>query len=84
MIFTNGDVDKIIQRRERVRVTVNQHRERMRAAGLRPIQLWVPDTRSPKLAAEVRHQCINLKEDLAEAEITCFSKEAVWQIEGWK
>ena len=30
---------------------VQAHRERLRARGLRPIQVWVPDTRSPKFAA---------------------------------
>ncbi|MDR0433008.1 MAG: antitoxin MazE family protein, partial [Bifidobacteriaceae bacterium] len=26
-------------------------RERLRAQGLRPVQLWVPDTKSPQFAA---------------------------------
>ncbi|PYO45229.1 MAG: hypothetical protein DMD33_00165, partial [Gemmatimonadetes bacterium] len=30
------------------RQKVRAHRERLRAQGLRPIQIWVPDTRSPK------------------------------------
>ncbi len=38
--------------REKVRV----HRERLRAQGLRPIQIWVPDTRSPAFAAEAHRQ----------------------------
>jgi hypothetical protein len=33
-----------------------RYRERMRAAGLRPVQIWVPDTRSPDFAAECRRQ----------------------------
>ena len=36
---------------------VRSHRERLRAQGLRPIQIWVPDTRSPRFAAEARRQC---------------------------
>jgi Protein of unknown function (DUF3018) len=28
----------------------------MRAKGLRPLQLWVPDTRSPEFAAEAHRQ----------------------------
>jgi hypothetical protein len=36
---------------------VRAHRARLRAEGLRPIQIWVPDTRSPKFAAEARRQC---------------------------
>lgn len=31
---------------ERTREKVRQHRARLRAAGLRPVQLWVPDTRT--------------------------------------
>jgi hypothetical protein len=30
---------------------VTRSRERMRAAGLRPVQFWVPDTRLPGYAA---------------------------------
>jgi hypothetical protein len=37
---------------------VKAHRERLRAQGLRPIQIWVPDTRSPEFAAEARRQSL--------------------------
>ncbi|MEX1080935.1 MAG: antitoxin MazE family protein [Halofilum sp. (in: g-proteobacteria)] len=33
-----------------------RYRERMREAGLRPVQIWIPDTRSPRFAAECRRQ----------------------------
>lgn len=33
-----------------------RYRDKMRAAGLRPIQVWVPDTRSRALAEEARRQ----------------------------
>lgn len=36
---------------------VQAHRRRLRAQGLRPIQIWVPDTRSPRFVAEARRQC---------------------------
>jgi hypothetical protein len=36
---------------------VRSHRERLRAQGLRPLQIWVPDMRSPRFAAEARRQC---------------------------
>lgn len=39
------------------RVKVRAHRARLRAQGLRPVQIWVPDTRSPKFAAEAQRQC---------------------------
>jgi hypothetical protein len=62
---------------------VARHRERMRAAGLRPVQFWVPDTRSPEFAAQLRQQCQNLKGDPAEADILCFTEAAARQVEGW-
>lgn len=35
---------------------VQAHRKRLRAQGLRPIQIWVPDVRSPKFAAQASRQ----------------------------
>ena len=32
------------------------YRQRMRAAGLRPVQIWVPDTRSPDFVEACRRQ----------------------------
>ena len=42
----------------RSRDKVRAHRERLRRQGLRPIQLWVPDVRSPEFAAEARRQSL--------------------------
>jgi hypothetical protein len=39
---------------------VRAHRERLRAQGLRPIQIWVPDTRSPEFAAEAHRQSLSV------------------------
>lgn len=38
------------------RSRVSAHRARLRAQGLRPIQIWVPDVRSPDFAAEAHRQ----------------------------
>jgi hypothetical protein len=38
------------------RIKVREHRERLRAQGLRPIQIWVPDTRSPAFRSEAHRQ----------------------------
>jgi len=46
--------DTQLSARDRVR----KHRESLRAQGLRPIQIWVPDTRQPGFAEKVRQQCI--------------------------
>jgi hypothetical protein len=40
------------------RAKVRRHRARLRAQGLRPIQLWVPDTRRAGFAAEARRQAL--------------------------
>jgi hypothetical protein len=39
------------------REKVSAHRVRLRAQGMRPVTMWVPDMRSPKFAAEARRQC---------------------------
>jgi len=56
---------------------VKRRRDKMRAAGLRPIQIWVPDTRAPHFAAECRRQC----ELLAQAEETgeAQAETAFWE-----
>lgn len=38
--------------KDRVRV----HRARLRAQGLRPVQIWVPDVHSPQFAREAKRQ----------------------------
>jgi hypothetical protein len=38
------------------RVKARKHRERLRAQGLRPIQIWVPDVRSPAFRSEAHRQ----------------------------
>ncbi len=40
------------------REKVRAHRERLRRQGLRPIQIWVPDVRSPTFAAEAHRQSL--------------------------
>jgi hypothetical protein len=40
------------------RLKVQQHRARLREQGLRPIQLWVPDVRSPAFRAAAHSQSL--------------------------
>ena len=56
---------------------VRRRRDKMRAAGLRPIQIWVPDTRAPGFGPECRRQC----ELLAKAEQTgeARAETAFWE-----
>jgi hypothetical protein len=37
---------------------VQKHRDSLRAAGLRPMQIWVPDTRQTNFAAECQRQSL--------------------------
>jgi surfactin synthase thioesterase subunit len=37
---------------------VRAHRKRLRKQGLRPIQIWVPDMRSPTFAKEAHRQSV--------------------------
>ena len=63
---------------------VARSRERMRAAGLRPVQFWVPDTRSQSYADALRLQWLALKEVPAETDVLGMTTEAVGLIEGWQ
>jgi hypothetical protein len=51
---------------------VSEHRQRLRAQGMRPIQIWVPDVRSPEFAAEARRQSLLVAESPEEADIQAF------------
>jgi hypothetical protein len=52
------------------------YRARQQAAGLRLVQLWVPDTRSPRFAAECRRQARLLRNDAAEKDALNFIERA--------
>ena len=39
-----------------VRERVSEYRRRMRERGFRPVQIWVPDVRTPAFATEARRQ----------------------------
>ena len=40
------------------RLKVRAHRARLRKLGLRPIQIWVPDVRSPAFRSEAHRQSL--------------------------
>lgn len=53
-----------------VSVRVQKHRAALRQAGMRPIQIWVPDTRSKDFAKECRRQMlISVKSDAEDMEL---------------
>ena len=40
------------------RLKVQEHRQRLRSQGLRPIQIWVPDVRAPTFQSEAHRQSL--------------------------
>jgi hypothetical protein len=56
--------------------------DRLRAAGLRPVEIWVPNTRAPHFLAEARRQSLLVSRQPSEQEILDFI-EAAADLEGW-
>jgi len=61
---------------------VQRRRDKLRAGGLRPVQIWVPDARRPGFAEECRRQSRLLRGDPQEAEIMAWLDE-VTDTSGW-
>lgn len=51
---------------------MSEHRRRLRARGLRPVQIWVPDVRGPEFAAEAHRQSAAVAESEREADDQAF------------
>ena len=65
---------------------VQKHRDNLRHAGLRPIQIWVPDTRAPGFAEECRRQSLIIrKAEEHDEELQEFLDMALDDVlEGWE
>ena len=60
---------------------VQQHRVRLRHAGLRPIQIWVPDTRRPGFAAKAHRQVLLVAQsDHEDAQLAAMMDEALMDL----
>lgn len=67
-----------------VNARVRKHRDALRMAGLRPVQIWVPDTRRPDFAEECRRQCrLVTQTDASDTAMQQFMDEALTDMEGW-
>ncbi len=63
---------------------VQKHRDALRMAGLRPVQIWVPDTRRPDFADECRRQCrLVAQADMEDTSIQQFMEQALADMDGW-
>ena len=63
---------------------VQKHRDALRRAGLRPVQIWVPDTRRPDFAEQCRRQCrLATRADAADSDMQRLTEESLTEMEGW-
>ncbi len=62
---------------------VKKHRESLRAAGLRPVQIWVHDTRQPGFAAECARQSRTVTRHAADAAAQQWLERAA-DTDGWR
>ena len=65
-------LDPQAARRAANRRKVREHRQRLRAQGMRPIQIWVPDVHAPEFAVEARRQSLLANASPEDADIQAF------------
>lgn len=64
---------------------VRKHRAALRAAGLRPVQIWIPDTRAPGFLEECRRQtALTAASDRVDANLTSFLDAALEDLGRWE
>ncbi len=67
-----------------VAVRVQKRRSALRMAGLRPVQIWVPDTRRPDFSAECKRQSkLAAQADREDVEMLDFMNEILSDMDGW-
>ena len=63
---------------------VQKHRSSLRASGMRPIQIWVPDTRAQGFADECHRQSLlALATESNDADLATFMDDAMTDVDGW-
>ena len=61
---------------------VGHYRRRQRAKGMRPLQVWVPDTRKEEFRRRCREEARRLRDDPHETEVLDWLERAADR-EGW-
>ena len=61
---------------------VRKHREVLRAAGLKPVQIWLPDTQRESFKQRCKSECLSVVDDPHEAETLAWIAEAA-DTDGW-
>jgi len=62
---------------------MQSYRARLRRQGLRPVQVWLPDVRSRRFAAEARRQSRLVSRHRSERDILAHIERAA-DLAGWK
>jgi hypothetical protein len=67
-----------------VNTRVQKHRNALRMAGLRPVQIWVPDTRRPDFAEKCRRQSrLAAQADMADSDMLHVMDKVLEDVDGW-
>ncbi len=67
-----------------VNVRVQRYREAMRLAGMRPVEIWVTDTRRPGFLEECQRQSrLVAQADLADTNMGHLMEQVVADVDGW-
>ncbi|BCI93004.1 MULTISPECIES: antitoxin MazE family protein [Acetobacteraceae] len=68
-----------------VAVRVQKRRDTLRKAGLRPVQIWVPDTRAKGFDEECRRQArLVASADAHDPDLASFLEAAAADLDGWE
>jgi hypothetical protein len=63
---------------------VQEHRQRLRAQGLRPIQIWVPDVRAPTFQSEAHRQSLAVAASShAQHDQAFIDAVSAWDVSDW-
>ena len=73
-----------IDKASRNRNYVRSRRTALREAGLRPVQIWVPDLRNEEQLKEVQRELAVLYNDPHEQEYNDLAEAAAMENEGWE
>src|SRR5215210_6669333 len=77
-ISSGKSADQQVSHAKSSREKVSAHRKRMRAKGLRLVQMWLPDTRSPEFAEQAHRASLAIANSPTEAEDQAFIDSVQW------
>lgn len=64
---------------------VRKHRIALREAGMRPLQIWVPDTRSKSFVKECQRQSLLAAQaEQSDTDLNFFLNAVLTDIDGWE